>query len=62
MNVELAKTNQFLLALNTLVIYYDATKRTIIIPGYEGKKDYTKPLETIYERIIKTQETIAELQ
>jgi hypothetical protein len=62
MTVELTKPNQFLLALNTLVINYDATQSTIIIPCYEGTIEFTTSLKNIYERIIEIQETITELQ
>ena len=62
MNVELAKANQFLTELNLLVENYTGSTSTIIIPGYEGQINTTSALETIYERIIETQEIIAELE
>jgi hypothetical protein len=62
MNVELAKANQFLTELNLLVEDYDGSFSTIIIPGYEDKINTTSALESIYERIIETQEIIAELE
>lgn len=62
MNVELAKANQFLTELNLLVENYTGSTSTIIIPGYEGQINTTSALESIYERIIETQELIAELE
>jgi hypothetical protein len=62
MNVELAKANQFLTELNLLVENYEGSTSTIIIPGYEGQINTTSALESIYERIIETQELIAELE
>jgi hypothetical protein len=62
MNVELAKANQFLAELKLLVENYSGSTSTIIIPGYEGQINTTSALESIYERIIETQELIAELE
>jgi hypothetical protein len=62
MNVELAKANQFLTELNLLVENYTGSTSTIIIPGYDGQINTTSALESIYERIIETQELIAELE
>jgi hypothetical protein len=62
MNVELAKANQFLTELNLLVENYTGSTSTIIIPGYEDQINTTSALESIYERIIETQELIAELE
>jgi hypothetical protein len=62
MNVELAKANQFLTELNLLVENYTGSTSTIIIPGYDGQINTTSALESIYERIIETQEIIAELE
>jgi hypothetical protein len=60
--LELGKKQSFLNELLLLVANYDGSTSTVIIPGYEGVINTTNVLNAIYERIVETQEEIADLQ